>query len=71
MSSIFYLFLISDGECQVVLVFSEVGKKSHERDIFLTLNRLVKCPRNERKRTVQPRFPCAGKREVNSIFSWC
>ena len=38
---------------------------------FPYINRLVKCPLNERKRTVQPRFPCAGKSEVNSIFSWC
>ena len=35
---------------------------------FPYINRLVKCPLNERKCTVQPRFPCAEKREVNSKF---
>ena len=62
--------LLTDGECQVVLAFSEVGNESRT-PCFPYINRLVKFPFKERKRIVQPRFPCAGKHELNSIFSWC
>ena len=45
------------------LSFPKLENESRTR-YFPYINCLVKCPVNERKRTVQPRFPCAGKRDV-------
>ena len=46
-------------------------KKELRTWYFQDINRVVKFPVNERKRTVQPRFPCAGKCDTNGIFSLC
>ena len=42
------------------LSFPKLENESRTR-YFPYINRLVKCPVNERKRTVQPRFPSAWK----------